>query len=188
VRAFLAIPVQAPALDVFKALRAGIVDDVPAVRWAPADSAHITLHFFGAITTEEADRALTVLRPVMSARPRMTLRLLGLGSFPPRGRARVLWWGVDGDVAALSACARASVTALRAVGFPVEDRTYRPHCTLGRPRQPWPPEASKSWRSRADDVPVTPAYSADRAVLYESLTTAGGTVHLPRDVLLLSPA
>jgi 2'-5' RNA ligase len=180
--------VRPPALDVFQALRAHIVDDEPAVRWAPAESAHITLHFFGAVTTEEAERALAVLRPVITARPPITLRLRGLGSFPSGGRPRVLWWGVDGDVAALSACARASVTALRDAGFPVEDRAYRPHCTLGRPRQPWPPQARDSWRIHAAEVPVTPAYCADRAVLYESLTAAGTTVHLPRQVVLFSPA
>jgi RNA 2',3'-cyclic 3'-phosphodiesterase len=185
VRAFLAVPVCAPALEAFQALRDQLVADVPAVRWAPAESPHITLHFFGAISTADSQRALEVLRPVMTAQRPMTLRLHGLGSFPSASEPRVLWCGVDGDRSELTACALACRGALKAAGFAVEARPYRAHCTFGRPRRPWPADARERWRRRAQEDRATPSFTADRAILYESLNAAEGVVHVPRELLTL---
>ena len=184
-RAFLAIPLQPPALEDFRRLRERLVTDVPAVRWAPADSPHITLHFFGTVSAHGAGRALGALRPVLGAQPRMSLNLRGLGSFPSAGQPRVLWCGVDGDVRALKACARACADALDATGFPVEHRPYRAHCTVGRSRQPWPAHARERWQQQVGDEPRTPTFTADRAILYESLMGAAGVRHIPREVLAL---
>jgi 2'-5' RNA ligase len=185
VRAFLAIPVRPPAFDELQLRRERLAADVPAVRWAPADSPHVTLHFFGSISASDAERALGVLRPVLGAHPRMRLRLSGLGSFPASAAARVLWWGVAGDGAALAMCARACAEALVVVGFPVDLRPYRAHCTLGRPRQPWPARARELWWRHVDEEPQTSTFTADRVVLYESVTGAQGVRHVPRAVLPL---
>jgi 2'-5' RNA ligase len=185
VRAFLAIPVRPPALESFEDLRARLVSDVPGVRWAPAESVHVTLHFFGSIDAAESARALAALRPVITAHPPMLLRLRGLGSFPSTAEPRVLWYGVDGDRKKLIALALACGAALHAGGFAVEDRPYRAHCTLGRPRSPWPHHARESWRRHAQEEPSTPSFIADTAILYESLMETAGVVHVPREVLTL---
>jgi 2'-5' RNA ligase len=185
VRAFLAIPVLPPALSVLQELRHRLLIDVPGVRWAPVDSSHVTLHFFGAITDEDAARALDAVRPVIAGQVRMQLRLSGLGSFPSARDPRVLWCGVDGDVDALVALARGCATALSSAGFAVEDRPYRPHCTLGRPRRPWGAEAQRRWSDIGAQRVSTPAFIADRVVLYESLTGREGVRHVPRATLPL---
>ncbi len=187
-RAFLAIPVQEPAAADLLAVRARLLADVPAVRWAPAETAHITLHFFGTIAAEEQARALDVLRrPLAEQRP-LTLHLVGLGAFPQRGEPRVLWCGVGGDTEGLTACALACRDALRAAGFAVEGRPFRAHCTLGRPRSPWPADARDRWRRHLASAPQTAPFTADRAVLYESLTDRGGARHIPRNVLMFGDA
>jgi 2'-5' RNA ligase len=183
VRAFLAIPIRPPALGTFHGVRARLVSDLPAVRWAPAESPHITLHFFGAISTPRCERALEALRPIMTAQRPMTLRLHGLGSFPSDADPRVLWCGVDGDRAELTACALACRAALSDAGFAVENRPFRAHCTLGRPRRPWPADARQRWLRQAQENPSTPRFSADRALLYESLMSGDDVIHAPREVL-----
>jgi 2'-5' RNA ligase len=189
VRAFLAIPLRPPALEDFQDLRQRLVASVPGVRWAPADSPHITLHFFGTVAAHDAERALGALRPALRAWSPMLLRLHGLGSFPAAGPPRVLWCGAEGDVTALHACARACMDALEEAGFPVEDRPYRAHCTLGRPRQPWPAQARERWQQHILDEPHTATFSADRAILFESLMGgAAGLRHIPREVLRLGSA
>ncbi len=188
VRAFLAIPVRPPALEAFHGLRARLVAEIPAVRWAPAASPHITLHFFGAISDLEATRALEAVRAVMSAQLPLSLRLHGLGSFPSGADPHVLWWGIDGQRARLTACALACRTALRAAGFAVEERRYRAHCTLGRPRPGWAAEARERWRRIATENPTTPAFAADRAILYETVTAPEGVRHVPVEVVALRAA
>ncbi len=184
-RAFLALPVQPPALATFQALRERLVTEVAAVRWAPAESPHLTLHFFGAVSASDGGRALAVLRPAVAVLLPMTLRLRGLGVFPSMARPRVLWCGVDGDEDALNECARACSAALHGAGFPVERRPYRAHCTLGRPREPWPANARERWARLVDEEPTTPAFIADHAVLYESVRGPAGVRHVPREVLPL---
>jgi RNA 2',3'-cyclic 3'-phosphodiesterase len=188
VRAFLAIPVLPPALETYQELRAALTADVPAVRWTPQESPHITLHFFGAIDEHLAELAVGVLRPLIAAQPALRLRLRGLGVFPPHGRPRVLWSGVDEEGNALLACARECRQTLADAGFPVEDRPYRPHCTLGRPREPWPARARECWERHVQRDPATPLFTADRTILYESLAGPAGVRHVPREVMPLRAA
>jgi RNA 2',3'-cyclic 3'-phosphodiesterase len=180
VRAFLAVPILQPALETFAALRERLIARVSAVRWAPPESPHVTLHFFGGLDDASVWRALEALTPVLAERAPVTVRLRGLGAFPSDSHPRVLWCGVDGDLVALHALADACQTALAAAGFAVEARRWHPHCTVGRARQPWPDEALQSWLELARQEPSTPPFTADHAVLYESVRGPGGVSHLPR--------
>jgi 2'-5' RNA ligase len=183
--AFVAIPVLQPALAAFQALREQLVAGVGGVRWAPAESPHITLHFFGALDDDSMARALAALRPALAEHTPFTVRLRGLGAFPSNHRPRVLWCGVDGDVDTLRAVAHDCAVALGSAGFAVEDRPWRAHCTLGRPREPWPSEALHAWRAAAAEDPCTPAFTAGHAILYESVRRSGGVRHIPRVTLPL---
>lgn len=185
VRAFLALPVLPPALGPFQALGERLMAEVGAVRWAPFESPHITLHFFGALSDAAAVRALDALRPALAAQTSMSLRLHRLGGFPSDRRPRVLWCGVDGDVDALRAVASDCAIALRSARFAVDDRPYRAHCTVGRPRQPWPAEALRAWLAVARDEPRTPMFTSDCAILYESVGGPGGVCHVPRATVAL---
>jgi RNA 2',3'-cyclic 3'-phosphodiesterase len=184
-RAFLAVPVLPPALAGFQALRERLVAGVGNVRWAPSESPHITLHFFGALDDDAASTALAALRPALAEHTPVTLRLRGLGAFPSDHRPRVLWCGVDGDVDLLSAVARSCTLALSSAGFAVDDRPWRAHCTLGRPREPWPADALHAWRAAAAEEPCTAAFTAGHAILYESVNGPGGARHIPRVTLPL---
>lgn len=182
-RAFLAVPVLAPALQVAQALCGRLREEVPAVRWTPTETLHITLHFFGWLEGAQVTRALAAVVPVMRAQPPMSLRLAGCGAFPPRGTPRVLWLGVGGDVGRLTALAEACISALSTGGFPVETRRFRAHCTVGRPRPAWPSEARNRWEELSRAPWSTPVFDTDRAVLYESITGSAGARHLAREVL-----
>ncbi|HWF58370.1 MAG TPA: RNA 2',3'-cyclic phosphodiesterase [Candidatus Dormibacteraeota bacterium] len=184
-RAFLAVPVVTPALEPFTALRERLIAAVDAVRWVPAESPHITLHFFGAIDDAAARRALAAVTPALAGHAPLRLRLRGLGAFPSQRHPRVLWWGVDGDLVALHALAAACQAALSAAGFVVEARPWHPHCTLGRPGHPWPGHAVRSWLALGREAPATPLFSADRAVLYESVRGPDGVSHHARAWLAL---
>jgi 2'-5' RNA ligase len=174
-----------PALAGFQALRERLVAGVGSVRWAPAESPHITLHFFGALDDDAAATALAALRPALAEHTPVTLRLRGLGAFPSGHRPRVLWCGVDGDLDPLSALARSCTVALSSAGFAVEDRPWRAHCTLGRPREPWPAEALHAWRAAAAEEPCTLTFTAGHAILYESMNGPSGVRHVPRVTLPL---
>ncbi|HEX4755924.1 MAG TPA: RNA 2',3'-cyclic phosphodiesterase [Candidatus Dormibacteraeota bacterium] len=184
-RAFLALPVVAPALGQMESLSELLRAEVDGVRWAPVQTVHITLHFFGSIDDDSVARAVQELQPVFAAQAPIRLRLRGLGSFPSEARPRVLWCGVAGDTNALRDLDQRCAEALAAAGLPVEQRPFRPHCTLGRPRQPWSETARQRWRELAAQQPSTDGFIADVAVLYESVTGRCGARHHPRMTLPL---
>ncbi len=60
------------------------------------------------------------------------IELNGFGVFPDNRLPRVLWIGIDGaldDLATLAECVGCAVVPL---GFPQEDRPFRPHLTVAR--------------------------------------------------------
>jgi 2'-5' RNA ligase len=64
--------------------------------------------------------------------PPLALRLAGGGRFGSARRPQVLWTGLEGNVAALTALAGRLGRAARALGLDVDSRPFRPHLTLGR--------------------------------------------------------
>ena len=179
-RCFLAVPLRAPALPAAQEVLQRLRDQVTAVRWARPETLHITLHFFGAIDDASVARALDAVRPVVSASQLFEVDIDTLGSFPERGSPRVLWLGSSSENAELHALAGSVQHALRIAGFAVDERPFRAHVTLGRPREPWPREARAAWdRARADRVPPA-TFVANRAVLFESRTGRGAAVYVER--------
>ena len=184
-RAFLALPVLPPATEDHARLRARLEAEVAGVRWAPTESPHITLHFFGQIDDHEAQRAIDTVAFVAASHEPLRLHLEGLGEFGDRRRPGVLWWGVKGDVDALGRLARDVREGLASAGFPVETRPFRAHCTLGRPRTRWDAGSNAAWRRAAESDPITSGFDAGHLHIYESVNRGAGTEHVPRATLSL---
>jgi LigT like Phosphoesterase len=68
------------------------------VRWVHPEALHITVHFFGNITDEQVGSGLQAVMPVADDTPPLPAGLDGLGTFPPRGRTRVLWLGASKEM------------------------------------------------------------------------------------------
>lgn len=184
-RAFLALPVLPPAREQLRSLWEQLRVTVDDVRWAPIETIHITLHFFGQLSDESAAGAVRALQPVFAAQAPLQLWMDGLGAFPSERRPRVLWCGVGGDADALRELGGRCASVLASAGFPVEQRAFRPHCTLGRPRLPWSETARRRWTELLSQPHSTAPFTADVAILYESVTGAGGARHHPRTTLPL---
>ncbi|MFO7650881.1 MAG: RNA 2',3'-cyclic phosphodiesterase [bacterium] len=137
VRAFLAVEVSDEArgqvttlLDKLREHRGA------AVRWVKPDVMHLTLVFLGEVPEgfiRSADERLAEVLPPVSS---FSCRLAGLGAFPSPQRARVVWVGVDTGRDALISVQRAASRALERIGHQPERRSFSPHLTLGRLREP----------------------------------------------------
>ena len=109
---------------------------LPELRSVPEHQRHLTVAFYADVPDGAVADLTERLRRACARTPRLSLRLNGFGSFPANAtRARVLWIGVDGDVAELTRLAERAVAAGRRAGIDVEDRRYRPHLTIARARQ-----------------------------------------------------
>ncbi len=136
VRVFVAVGISAEAreqlIDVVERIRR----DIPqGIQWANPDGMHLTLKFLGNIPSVGVGPLLECLVPVASESKPFPLQLAGLGMFPNRRKPRVLWAGVGGDLDALARLQQTAESAITALGYPREQRPFRPHITLGRPRR-----------------------------------------------------
>jgi len=104
----------------------------PSVRWVRPDGIHLTLKFLGSVPAERVAAICAALAPVVEGIRPLQLSLGSLGAFGGRRGARVVWVGVDGDVARVAELQRRVETALAPLGFPTEDRAFSPHLTLAR--------------------------------------------------------
>lgn len=103
------------------------------VRWTAAQSLHLTVKFLGDTESGGIADIDAVMRKAAARRAPITLRLAGLGGFPSLRRANILWIGAAPD-AELSALQREIEPALSRLGYPREQRPFRPHVTIGRTR------------------------------------------------------
>jgi 2'-5' RNA ligase len=191
-RCFLAVPVGEPALSGVRQLLEHCRVTIPSVRWIDGSSPHLTIHFFGAISEADAEQVLSVIGPAVRDVPAFHVSLDAAGAFPNARAARVLWLAPAHPAQELLELASRCRDALSQIGLAVEDRPYRPHCTLGRPRPPWSGDAAQTWNAIAvapgrGGGGATPlSFTARELVLYESITAAAGAKHLPRNVLPLA--
>jgi 2'-5' RNA ligase len=104
--------------------------------WVPADNLHLTLRFLGAIGPVALERVRDALAVAAAAVPPFTVRLGGLGGFPPGRRPRVLWATVTAGGERIEALFATLEAALVERGIPGEERAFHPHVTLARARDP----------------------------------------------------
>ena len=102
---------------------------VSGAKWADSSNFHLTLRFIGDvddILLREVEYALAEITA-----PSFDLALKGVGYFPPRGPAKVLWAGVE-TAPALFQLREQIVKALNKLDFKPERRKFSPHITLAR--------------------------------------------------------
>lgn len=106
-----------------------------AVRWVDPAGIHLTLKFLGDVEADKIDRIGQALAEAVSSFYSFDLWLKGLGVFPGISSPRVVWVGVDGEVARLAQLQRQVEACVKPFGFDPEGRAFTPHLTLGRVRE-----------------------------------------------------
>jgi 2'-5' RNA ligase len=106
------------------------------LRWAAAESWHLTLAFMASVPERNVDQLTERLTRVAARRHPFNLQITGAGSFPNAARAKVLWAGVDGDTEHLGKLSVGARAAAAKSGIDVDGSKYRPHLTLARLTRP----------------------------------------------------
>ena len=106
------------------------------VRWVDPAGIHLTLKFLGDVETGTVEKLLKAMGEASEdfRQSSLNLRLSALGTFPNAREPRVLWAGVDGDMAELGDLQQRIEESMSTLGFLRERRPFRPHLTLGRVR------------------------------------------------------
>ena len=106
------------------------------LRWVRPEGIHLTLKFFGDVSENAVVNISVVAGQAAAAVGSFELAIGGTGVFPDPSRPRVVYLGMNGEVARLVTFQQGLERALREIGFPPEERPFRPHLTLGRIKSP----------------------------------------------------
>jgi RNA 2',3'-cyclic 3'-phosphodiesterase len=190
-RLFVAVPLAEAARAAVEELVVGVRDRLAAagvqadsragVRWVRTDGLHLTLRFLGPTPLDQVDAvaAAAAQTATEAAQAPFEVVIGGAGAFPSPGRPRTLWLGIERGADELAALAAALDERLVPLGWPPEDRPFRPHLTLARAdgRRAGPATAQALIEAAA---PLRVPFEADRLVLFESVTGGGPARYLPR--------
>lgn len=172
-RAFIALdlPEEAKAtVSHFVAKHKGMYPDG---KWVSKDHLHVTLAFFPALPAFRVQDIERILESLKTQFPPYEAFLNALGAFPSWQRTRVLWAGFDEEGGKRTkAIAEVVFAKLQDVGIPYEEeRTFIPHVTLARFRNPKKLDhaAFPGW----SPVPVT----IREVALFESILKPSGPVY-----------
>jgi 2'-5' RNA ligase len=174
-RLFVAVRIAPEVAARLCRAQADLAPIISDIRWIQSESLHLTLKFLGRVDDARIPEIERSLQAGLAALPRFTVSCRGLGVFPAIRRPRILWAGLEGG--ALAQLAAAAEQALEPLGFPREEREFKPHLTIGR----WRETARggdalrgelERWRHHDFG-----ASAVDEAVLFQSVLNPRGAVY-----------
>ena len=146
---------------------------VPGARWVRPEQLHLTLRFIGEVDGGVFRDIREELAGLSS--PAFSLRVKGLGFFPPRKAPRVLWAGVEPGEE-VSALRNRIESLLVRLGLSPEGRKYAPHITLARLQEAPLVRVTRFLAGNA--LFATEAFPVEAFHLYSSELTAKGALHV----------
>jgi 2'-5' RNA ligase len=136
IRSFIAIELPEEAKKGLAGLRKELErDEHRFVKWVDPGGIHLTLKFLGNVPSRRISEITEAIRTAAKGISPFHLEISGLGAFPSLKQARVFWVGIGGELDALSGLQQNIDSALAALGFAKEERSFVPHLTLARIRQ-----------------------------------------------------
>jgi 2'-5' RNA ligase len=115
---------------------AGSREPAPGLSWVEAGRWHVTLAYLGETQPDRIPGLSKDLSELAGAWGPFRADLNGVGAFPSAEGPELLFAGVEDPTGAWRSIAGSLRLVLSQGGFPVEERPYRPHLTLGRAKDP----------------------------------------------------
>ncbi len=174
-RLFIASTFPEPALGPLNERLERLRPRLPRASWVRTESQHLTFVFLGEQDETTVSRLAGALEPRLRAIHGFEATLRGCGFFPNRRHARVGWCGVDPQEQ-FEAIAKSVREGVREAGVTFDENEFRPHLTLMRLRDYWPPLAIDTFEKGLRDFHSAP-FAVDHVTLYSSKLDPKGAVH-----------
>lgn len=152
--------------------------------WVRQENMHLTLRFRGEVGDNEAERLGAILEARYAGMCPFGLEVSSVGVFPNARRPAVVWAGVSSERGSNEKTApvelldvwRVAEDAALAIRLPKETKTFHPHLTLGRVKDPKQPGDLMAYLENergfcGGDFPV------EHVALFSSELTPNGPIH-----------
>ena len=137
-RIFTAIDISAEARQKVSDYIADLQAEFPMVRvgWERAEKLHLTLKFLGDIDEIKLQNLTDAVNETAKRLSDFKLRISQTGVFPSIKKARVLWLGIEYETGSMQKLNEILETECEGKGFSREKRSFKPHLTIARLREP----------------------------------------------------
>jgi 2'-5' RNA ligase len=177
IRSFIAIELPEEAREGLASLRRELErDEHKFVKWVAPRGIHLTLKFLGNIPSKRVAQITKAIEEAAEGISPFHLEISGLGAFPSLRQVRVFWVGIGGEVDKLSQLQQNIDSALAALGFAKEERSFMPHLTLARIREGALPPERRSFGELVDSTIFEDKYHIEVeaiSLMRSQLTPAG---------------
>ena len=170
-RSFIAIELPGSIRETLAREQARFRAVSPDARWTRPEGIHLTLKFLGQISAVQEAQVKDVLGRIERF-DKFTVNVKSFGFFPDAKRPRVFWAGLDAPPE-LARLAEQIEIAVEPLGFPKEDRAFRPHLTLARFKIPRPQPKLEAVLAALDASDLG-SFEVSEFFLWESRLLPGG--------------
>jgi len=144
---------------------------LPKASWLRPETQHLTFAFLGEQEESVVDKI------TLDGGSGFEARLQGCGFFPNRRHARVGWVGAEPHEQFIDLAQRVR-SGVTAAGVELDNNEFKPHLTLMRIRDRWPPMATELFEKSLRDFESAP-FAIHEVTLYLSRLNPSGAVHTP---------
>jgi RNA 2',3'-cyclic 3'-phosphodiesterase len=153
---------------------------LPAASWVREETQHLTLAFLGEQPEANVDAVTPAMTAALGAIPAFEARLRGCGFFPNPRHARVGWVGLQPDENFVT-LANTVREVVEQNGVKLDGVEFKPHLTLMRIRDPWPPASIELFTKTLRDYESAP-FTVDSVTLFSSQLSPKGAIHTTRQI------
>lgn len=153
------------------------------IKWVNSDHFHITLFFLGDTEEEMIPRVRTQVDNLVDQFTSFYINLSGLGVFKNINKPRVLWAGIY-QYETLKEIKERIENEMVALGFPKEEREFRPHLTMARLKWINDKEKLKSLLEEYQNEDFQQV-KINEIIYYESILKPSGPVYKPLEKIIL---
>jgi len=150
---------------------------LPPASWVKPEAQHLTLAFLGEHDDATVAKFVPAVERALKNVKKFEAQLKDCGFFPNPRHARVGWAGVAPEES-FRVVANAVRGALKESGVGFDEKEFRPHLTMMRIRDPWPPACIETFHSALRGHQSAP-FTVERVTLFASKLGPDGAVHTP---------
>ncbi len=170
-RVFTAIPIPETLQEKIILDTAPLRGRYPGLKWVSQQALHITLNFLGEIEAERVPKVLEQMQLIKPMFKAFRLEFSGLGVFPRRGPARVVFLNPQSGIEECRNLQR-TLSGHLAAFAPPERKKFKPHLTLARVKSQseWPDPDEEGRNMQV-------GFTVQRVVLYKSILRPEGAYY-----------
>ena len=156
-RTFISVTVPKEIFSLQEMLKTTIDFKGKNLKWVKSGQIHLTLKFIGYTPPDSVDKINGILSEVVKRHEWIELFVTGTGCFPVPKRPRVLWLGMIGAINKLNNFVSDINVVLEKLGFPIEEKEFIPHITIGRVSYPpkSTPNISTFLQAKYESIPLS---------------------------------